>query len=267
MIFTRPTLLAALLSLSLPAAFAQTGSSSLLAPSAPGGYANGVTPVSSGRTGPLSGLGIGIQVGLLGAGLQLATPLSSRLNLRAGANFLNYADSGSTSGVNYTANLRFRSVETSVDWFPFGRSFHISPGALVYNGNQITGNALIPPGDSFSINGTSYVSDPSDPVSGSGSLRFPKAAPKLTVGWGSLLPRAEHRVSVPFDIGFAYMGTPATVLNFTGSVCDSGMQGCQSIATDPDAQANVAAEQQKLQKDANYARFFPLVSTGFALRF
>ncbi|HEX4037197.1 MAG TPA: hypothetical protein VHX37_03990 [Acidobacteriaceae bacterium] len=268
MLRTPFAVLIALLSLTVPAGFAQqTASSSLLSSSEPGGYANGVTPVSTGRSGALSGLGIGVQVGLLGAGVQVATPLTSHLNLRAGSNFLNYNNDGSTSGVNYTANLRFRSVETEVDWFPGGRSFHISPGALVYNGNEVTGNARIPAGGSFSINGTNYISDPSDPVSGSGSVHFPKAAPKLTVGWGSLMPRGEHRVSVPFDIGFAYMGDPKTVLNFSGSVCDSAMQGCESIASDPDAQANVAAEQKKLQKDASYARFFPLVSTGFAFRF
>lgn len=246
----------------------QTSSSSLLAAdsAAGGGYISGMTPPSA-RTGPFSALGVGVQVGLLGPGVQVATPLTRGLNLRLGANLLDFNQSGATSGVNYTANLRLRSAQASVDWYPWGRSFHISPGALVYDGNQITGNALIPAGDSFSINGTSYVSDPADPVSGSGNLHFPKAAPALTIGWGSLVPRGERRVSFPFEMGVAYLGLPTTVLTFTGSVCDSGMQGCQLIATDPTAQANVAAEQQKLQKDANYARFFPLISQGFALRF
>lgn len=255
------------LSLCVTAALAQPNdSSSLIATSSPAaGYTNGVSPVSTGRTGPFSTVGLGVQIGLLGPGIQIATPLSSHLNLRAGGNMFQYTQSGSNSGVNYNANLRFQSAEASVDWFPFRRSFHISPGALVYNGNQITGKANIPGGSSFTLNGMSYVSDPADPVNGSGSLHFAKAAPKITIGWGSILPRAEHRVSMPFDIGFAYMGQPTTALNFTGSVCYSGY--CQSIANDPQVQANVAAEQQKFQKDATYARFFPLLSTGFAFRF
>lgn len=248
-------------------ALAQPVSSLLPADRAEGsGYMSGGTPVSA-HEGPFSALGVGVQVGLLGAGVQVAAPLSSRMNLRVGGNFLNFSDSGSTSGVNYTANLRFRSAETRVDFYPWGRKFHISPGALVYDGNQITGNALIPAGDSFTLNGTSYVSDPADPAHGSGSLKFPIAAPELTVGWGSLVPRGEHHVSFPFEVGFAYLGQPTTVLTFTGSVCDSGMQGCESIASDPEAQANVAAEQQKFEKDARYARFFPLISQGFAVRF
>lgn len=255
-------------SLSLSALGQQPSSFSLLAApdTAGGGYVNGTTPASA-HGGPFSGLGIGVQVGLLGAGVQVATPIASRMNLRVGGNILSFSDSGSTSGVNYTANLRFRSAQAGVDWFPWGRSFHISPGALVYDGNQVTGNALIPAGSSFTLNGTSYVSDPADPANGSGSLQFAKAAPMVTVGWGNLVPRGEHHVSFPFEMGFAYLGEPKTVLSFTGSVCDSGMQGCESIASDPSAQANVAAEQAKFEKDARYARFFPILSQGFAFRF
>ena len=246
----------------------QTSGSSLLAAdtAAGSGYISSITP-PSGQSGPFSRLGVGVQAGLLGPGIEVATPLFRGLNLRVGGNFLDFSHSGATSGVNYAANLRLRSAVGSVDWYPWGRSFYVSPGALVYDGNEITGNALIPAGDSFTLNGTDYVSDPADPVNGSGSLKFPRLAPKFTIGWGSLVPRGERHVSFPFEMGFAYLGQPTTVLTFAGSVCDSGMQGCQSIASDPTAQANVAAEQQKLQKDANYARFFPLISQGFALRF
>lgn len=87
------------------------------------------------------------------------------------------------------------------------------------------------------------------------------------MGWGNLVPRSERHFSFPVELGFSYMGDTKVALHFTGSVCDSGMQGCQSIADDPTAQANVTAEQQKLYKDARYARFFPLLSTGFAFRF
>lgn len=264
------------LSLAVPVAFAQQSSSSLVAPeflagggATPAALGSSVTtmPASANRPGGFPGIGFGVKIGLFGAGVEVAAPLSYHFNVRAGGNFFNYDDSGSTNGVNYTADLRLRSAEASLDWFPWRSGFHISPGALVYNGNQVNGNALIPAGDSFTLNGTSYVSDPADPVRGTGNLVFPKAAPKLTIGWGSLVPREGHRVSFPFEVGVAYVGDPKVALTFTGSVCDSGMQGCQSIANDPSAQANVAAEQKKFSKDADYARFFPILSQGFAVRF
>jgi hypothetical protein len=266
---------AALLAMSLllvaPTGFAQQSSRSSLIAFA-SDPAPGAAPAISRVPQPMAvrrpfQTALGVKVSPLGIGVETAVPLSSRFNLRAGTNFFGYGGTFSSSGVNYTANLHFLSVETSLDWFPWGRSFHISPGALIYNGNRITGNALIPAGDNFTLNGTSYVSDPADPAHGSGNLQFAEAAPKLTIGWGNLVPRIEKHFSFPVELGFAYMGDPKVALHFTGSVCDSGMQGCQSIANDQAAQANVAAEQQRLYKDARYARFFPLLSTGFAYRF
>lgn len=256
--------------------FAQTNSSSsLIAASvpmpvtgAPGSAAVTVPPPPpAGRSERFSSVAIGVKVGALGAGVEAAVPVAQHFNLRAGSNFFSYSDTLTSSGVNYTANLNFRSAETSLDWFPWSRSFHISPGALVYNGNKITGNALIPAGESFTLNGTSYTSSASDPVHGSGSINFAKAAPKLTIGWGNLVPRNGHHFSFPTELGFAYVGDPKVALNFSGTVCDTQYQGCESIAGDSTVQANIAAEQQKFAKDASYARFFPILSTGFAYRF
>lgn len=261
------------LSLAVPGAFAQH-SSSFLPPSLLTDTGSPVGEGAAAATRPLPPsqggafpFGIGFKVGLFGLGFEAAVPVASHFNVRGGGNFFSYNYSGSTNGVNYTANLRLRSAEASLDWYPWGHTFHVSPGAMLYNGNQVLGNAEIPAGDSFSLNGTDYISDPSDPAHGSGSLLFPKAAPKLTVGWGNLVPREGHHVSFPFEVGFAYVGDPKVALSFTGSVCDAAMQGCQPIANDPEAQANVAAEQQKFKKDADYARFFPILSQGFAVRF
>ncbi|HVT96248.1 MAG TPA: hypothetical protein VHE33_01995 [Acidobacteriaceae bacterium] len=261
------------LSLALPAAFAQQSSSSLISPSylsndSAAGNGSGVsrsTPASQTRAFP--GIDVGAKIGLLGPGFEVAVPVAPHFNVRGGANFFSYDYSGATNGVNYTATLRMRSVGASLDWYPWAHGFRISPGALLYNGNRVLGNAGIPGGDDFTLNGTSYVSDPADPVHGTGSLVFRKAAPALTVGWGNRLSGEGRHVSFPFEAGFAYVGDPTVDLTFTGSVCDAGMQGCQSIANDPSAQANVAAERQKFQKDANYARFYPILSQGFAVRF
>jgi len=214
-----------------------------------------------------SGFAVGANAGVLGIGVESATTLSQHLNLRAGTHFLNLNEGLSDSGVNYDADVRFRSAEASVDWFPWARSFHISPGALLYNGNRITANATIPGGDSFTLNNTSYVSSVSDPVHGSGSVRFAKAAPMLTAGWGNLLPRSGRHFSFPFEAGFAYVGDPGVQLSFAGTVCDSSGQYCQPIPDDASVQANVAAEQARFAHDASYARFFPVLSSGISYRF
>ena len=108
-------------------------------------------------------------------GAEAATPLGWRFNLRGGANFFSYTDNLTSDGISYNANLRFRSAETSLDWFPKAGGFHISPGALLYNGNQVTGNANVPSGKTFTLNNTTYTSSATDPVTGNASLTFTKA--------------------------------------------------------------------------------------------
>jgi hypothetical protein len=249
-----------------------TGSSSLLPTDDAGGTsASGMiavrTPPAAARPMLFSAVAVGVNAGVLGIGLESATPLSQRLNLRAGSHFLNLNEPLSDSGVNYNANLHFRSAQASVDWFPWARSFHLSGGALLYNGNRITASAVIPAGESFTINSTNYVSSAADPVHGSGGIRFAKAAPMLTAGWGNLLPRSGKHFSFPFEAGFAYVGDPKVQLSFAGTVCDSSGQYCQPIPNDAQVQANVAAEQARFAHDASYARFFPVLSSGFSYRF
>jgi hypothetical protein len=98
-------------------------------------------------------------------------------------------------GIFYAAQQRFRSTEAHYDWFPFGGSFHLSSGVLVYNGNQITANASVRGGNTFTRNNTTYASDPTDPITGTGKVDFAKAGPMFTVGWGNLLPLATTTIS------------------------------------------------------------------------
>ena len=62
--------------------------------------------------------------------------------MRAGGNYLNFSDTLTSAGISYDAALNFRSAEASVEWFPLAGGFHISPGALLYNDNQITGGGM-----------------------------------------------------------------------------------------------------------------------------
>lgn len=226
---------------------------------------------SSTSTRPMafSTVAVGAKVGILGIGFEAATPLSMHLNLRAGASFFSYTDNLTSDGITYNANLQLRSSEASLDYFPWAKGFHISPGALLYDGNRISGRANVPGGQTFTLNDTTYTSSTTDPVNGSGGVTFNKAAPKLTVGWGNLVPRSGRHFSVPFEVGFAYVGDPKVALNLNGTACytSQGVPYCADVATDPTIHANVVAQQQKLANDAAPARFFPILSTGFAYRF
>jgi hypothetical protein len=213
------------------------------------------------------GIAAGIKVSLLGIGGEVAVPITRSADVRAGFNGLGYSRNFNKDGVAYSGQLSLRSAEAHFDWFPFHGSFHISPGALVYNGNKITANASVAGGQTFDLNNTTYASDPANPITGKGKIDFKKAAPTFTIGWGSLLPRNGRHWSIPFEIGAAYQGAPRATLSLAGGACDSTGLNCRDISSDPTALSNIQAEQTKINKDVAPFKFYPLISVGFGYRF
>src|ERR1035438_3683387 len=81
--------------------------------------------------------GLGITVGTLGAGIQAATAVTHSSNVRAGFNYFTYSASltGSNDNITFNGTLKLESAEVLFDQY-IGHSFHISPGVVIYDGNQ-----------------------------------------------------------------------------------------------------------------------------------
>ena len=107
----------------------QAGDSSAFASPQGGGSQSG-----SGFTHRI-GVGVNVSI-LLGAGIQGAVALTPKTNLRGGFNFFDYSTTQTGSGFSVDGTLHLRSAEAIYDWYPFGGGFHLSPGALLYNGNR-----------------------------------------------------------------------------------------------------------------------------------
>jgi hypothetical protein len=221
---------------------------------------------------PFSKVGIGINVGLGGAGFEVATPLARKLNLRGGGNFFGYNTTITDNGISYTGNLQLRSGKIDIDWFPFGGSFRLSGGVEIYNGNQITATATVPSQQSFTVNGDTYYSSASNPLTGSASLVLGnKAGPSFSLGWGNLVPRKAHsHFSVPFEIGAVYTGTPVLKFNFSGSACTTNLTPCTTgtpVATNSTFQQDLAGQINTYQNDLNVLRLYPILSIGLGYKF
>lgn len=214
---------------------------------------------------PFSSFAIGVKADTLGAGIEIATPLSRGFNLRSGANFIAYGYPFDINGVNYNAELDFRSGQLSLDWFPWHNGFHISPG-LLYFKNSISAIATVPPGQPFQLNDQSFINSVDDPVHGTASVIIPhKVAPMLTLGFGNLLPRSGRHISVPFEIGVAYVGQLRANVALSGTACTT--EGCVDMATDPSTQNDLQQELSNVNDDLSRFPIYPIVSLGFAYRF
>lgn len=218
-------------------------------------------------TRPFSTVAVGVKISTLGPGIEAAAPLTSHLNLSGGFNMFRYDRSFSSNGVNYSGELRLSSAEIHADYFPFRKGgFHVSGGALIYNGNQVTANATIPANNTFTVNHVDYASDPADPVTGTPKLDFMKAAPMVLFGFGNLVPKTKH-FSVPVEFGVVFQGAPQIGLNLTGSVCDTTGANCRSIASDPTVQTNIQAQENKYKSDLNVMKYYPIFSIGLGYKF
>lgn len=216
--------------------------------------------------GPFSRIGIGVKMSTLGVGIEVATPLARKFNVRGGFNMFRYSRLITNDGIQYDGHLQFQSAEAHLDWFLLG-GLHISPGILFYNGNQLTANAAVPGGQTFSVGGTSYESDPTAPITGTGKLDFVKVSPSIMFGIGNLIPRNGRHFSFLFEVGGAYQGSARVALNLAGNVCDTTGTFCRAVSSDPTVQANIQAQQVKIQNDVNPYRFFPVLSLGFGFNF
>lgn len=222
---------------------------------------------TSERSGHAGEVGVGVKISLLGAGAEAAVRMTDRTNVRAGFNMIRYSRGFDKDGVSYNGELNFQTFEAHLDYFPWARSFHLSPGVLIYAADPITATAIVPGNQSFSLGGVDYFSDPSQPVVGRGKITFYRAAPMITVGWGNLVSRKEGKhFSVPFEIGVAFQGTPKANLALRGNVCSQPGVNCRSVA-DPAVQANIISEQNKINNSMTLFKAYPIISVGIGYKF
>ncbi len=214
---------------------------------------------------PFSKLALGFKADTLGAGVELAAPISRRLNLRAAANTFNFRYLFNIDGIDYDAQLHFHSGQLAVDWFPFHGEFHISPGVLYFQ-NTLTAKASVSAGQPFQLANTSYTNSVDDPIYGTADITYSrKIAPTITVGVGNLIPRTGRHISVPFEVGIAYLGAAKMNIKLAGTTCTT--TGCFNAATDPETQSSLQQEVQDLNGELVKYKLYPIVSLGFGYRF
>jgi hypothetical protein len=212
-----------------------------------------------------STIGIAFKANTLGAGIDIATPLSRSFNLRASANLFAFAYPFNIDGINYDAQFRFRSGQLSLDWFPEHGGFHISPG-LLYFKNNLSSPASVPAGQYFELGSQGFTNSVDDPLGGTASVTYSRnIAPTLMMGFSNIIPRSGKHLSMPYEFGVAYTGTPRVNVALNGTACT--YQGCFDAATNQEAQQSLTQEIIKLNNELKYLPVYPIISMGLAYRF
>jgi hypothetical protein len=215
---------------------------------------------------PLPRFGLAVSVSTLGAGIQAATAITRSENVRAAFNYFTYSDTFSKDGIAYNGTLKLKSGEAIFDQY-LGKVFHISPGVMFYDGNNGTANATVSSGQSFTLGGVTYYADSVNPATGTGQISFRKVAPELLIGVGNLVPRGKSHFTVNFELGAVFQGSPGATLNLNGDACVSPGTSCQNIGSTPAVQANVIAEQNKINNSLSVFKYYPVVRLSFGYKF
>ena len=262
------------------AAAAQSFSSSTDAPvptlvsPEPGGLGSTnsvVAPAVTGLYPPFSRLSVGVGLSPLGVGFMVATNINTHLDLRGDGSVFNYTDNGwNTQGFDIDAQINFASARASVDYYPFRKGWRLSPGIMFLNRNGGNFTLNVPPGESFTLdNQTYYSATGSNAVQGTGTFALGKGSPAftLTTGWGNIVPRSGRHLTFPFELGVAFIKTPTLDFNLTGYGCDVTGVYCVNVATNPEIQANLAAQVKIYQNDIEPLKTYPIASFGVAYSF
>lgn len=203
-------------------------------------------------------IAVAVRAGTLGAGLDLDLGLSPSFGLRVGFAGFNINHNIDTSDVNYEGRLKLQTVTGLLDWYVLRGGFHLTAG-VAGNGTKldVVGE---PSQGTYTIDGRTYSS--SQVGSLNGELKFGNSAsPYLGIGWGN--PAGDDgRIHFLFDVGAIYGGTPSVSLTAQcGSAAPPGSAICMQ------AQSDVASEEDKLRRKADFLRWYPVVSLGISVRF
>lgn len=191
--------------------------------------------------------GLGLKVSTRGVGLDFMRSFGSQFNLRLGAAYFNIKPEGGGNGddYKYNADLKLFSVVLLGDYFPFGNIFRITAGAIL---NLNKGNIDLVPTKSYSVGGDTY--DPESLGSLGAKIDFNRFAPYIGLGLGNPLI-GEGSIQFTFDVGTMYQGSAGVDLTAKGLLAPSAA---------PD-------QEQQLEDNLSWFKWYPVVSLGIVYKF
>jgi hypothetical protein len=207
-----------------------------------------------GAAGTAAAAGAGLRAGTTGLGADIGFSLLPTLSARVGYSGLSYNRTVDPTDVKYDGKLRLSNLNLLLDFSPLPGPFRVT-GGFILNDNKVDLSAQSSNG-TYTLNGVTY------PASAVGNLGGTvkagnRAAPYLGIGYGNV---AGFGLNFYFDLGVMFQGTPQASLSAT---CGSGLSAAQCSQL----QANVVAEQNRLQNDISGFKYYPVANIGVTFGF
>lgn len=194
---------------------------------------------------------VGFKAGTLGYGAEVSWRPLGWLDVRAGANFFDYDDTGSQAGINYDATLALDTLYLTGNFrFPLS-PFRITAGAFS-NNNEV--HLVSEPMPSYEIGGTQgYL--PAEVGTLRSVTSFDGVSPYLGAGFDFSLM---DRLGLSLDFGVLWQGEPIVSLTSDGAL---------ALIDDPGFLADLENERQELENELEDLKAYPVISIGFNFNF
>jgi hypothetical protein len=213
-----------------------------------------IVALTIGAAGAAHAAGVGLRAGTTGLGADIGFGLLPTLSARVGYSGLSYNRTVDVTDIKYDGKLKLSNLNLLLDFSPLPGPFRVTGGFIV-NDNKVDLNGQSSNG-TYTINGVTY------PASAVGNLGGTvtagnRAAPYLGIGYGNV---AGLGINFYFDLGVMFQGTPNASLSAT---CGSAL----STAQCSQLQANVVAEQNRLQNNISGFKYYPVANIGVTIGF
>lgn len=193
---------------------------------------------------------VGVKAGTLGFGAETSWRPLDWLDVRAGANFYDYDDSGSQAGVNYDATLALDNYYVTGNFrFPLS-PFRLTVGAYT-NNNEVLLVSQDAGGFLIGSNPTPYSAVDVGTLNGVAS--FDSFAPYAGAGFDFDLM---DRLGLSLDFGVLLQGDPNVTLTADGL-----------LGSNPAFLADLEAERLELLNEVEDLKAYPVISLGFNFNF
>lgn len=194
--------------------------------------------------------GVGARASTLGVGYDASFTLTDYLVLRGGINSYSTDYDTTEDDIDYNFDADLDSKHLFLDIHPFAGNFRVT-GGFVDNNSEFVGTGTST-GD-FTINGVTYT--PAEVGTLRAGFGLKERGTYFGIGWGTA-PRSSG-FGFSFDVGILQQDAPQAII-----VPEGG-----TLIADPVFQADIQAEEDKLNEDLSDFDTYPVVSLGISYKF
>lgn len=199
------------------------------------------------------GLSLGPKIGTTGIGLDFTVGVNRFLNLRSGFNYGSFTFSQKWSDVDYDLDVDMISLPLLVDLYPMGGNFRITAGFFIQPNTKADIDAT--PTKASQIGSHTYEPDVIGTLTGKIEVDS-TFTPYLGIGFGNTVGR-DQRLTFSLDLGVIFQSYDVALTS----------DGAGMTAKLDTFREDIKKEEEKIQKDLDDFKVFPVLTLGVGYHF